>query len=231
MPFKLSADDNNNALLYNLRYKNALNTIIERHGFFPLVNKEFKLLQIIAHCEGVGLPFSETAYKEFLKDINEKYNKNKEIFNTVYESEYTGKEALLKGFKNKGKLTVLNEKFLQKTGDYSSLGFAVVHRIFNQHNNLKLNFRGDRLYVKYNPYNSYGMMRAILSLTGYIYPFLTTTTPKYYITGTYEVCFQDICKCHQKRLYSGGPTAVMVASTRKCSGNSTLKIKTYMSLY
>ncbi len=188
--FKPDADDNNNALLYNLHdIKNALNTIIERHGFFPLVNKEFKLLQIIAHCEGVGLPFSETAYKEFLKDINEKYNKNKEIFNTVYESEYTGKEALLKGFKNKGKLTVLNEKFLQKTGDYSSLGFAVVHRIFNQHNNHKLNFRGDRLYVKYNPYNSYGMIESDFEFNRLHLSFLTTTTPKYYITGTYEDLF------------------------------------------
>lgn len=184
--FKPNADNNINSLLYNLHdIKDNLNILIEKNRLFPVINKEFKLLEILARCEQNGLPFSETDYLNFFNDIKERYKKNEEMFKEVYGESYSDITSILKGLKNNGKTPVFNENYLQEVEDSSLFGLAVVHRLYNNHNKKKLTFTGDRLYPTYNPYNNYGQIESNFALDKFHLPFLKTNNSKHYITGSY----------------------------------------------
>jgi hypothetical protein len=188
--FKPKANNDINTLLYNLHdIKDKFNIIIEKNGLFPLVNKEFKLLEIIARCEENGLPFSKSEYLAFLDDIKTRYKKNEEMFKEVYGEEYSDKKSILKGLKNKGKILVLNESYLQEIEDSSLFGLAVVNRLYNIHNASTLKFTEDRLFLTYNPYNNYGQIEGTFDLDKFHIPFLKTNESKYYITGSYQNLF------------------------------------------
>lgn len=188
--FKPNADNDINNLLYNLyEIKNSLNLIIEKNGFFPLVNKEFKILEIVSLCEKNGLPFSKDNYLSFIEDIKTRYERNTEMFKEVYGESYVNKESIFKGLKNKGCKLIFNENYLQQVEDCALLGLAAAHRLYNSNINKKLVFTDDRLFLKYEPYNDYGHIECNFTFDKFHFTFLKTDSDKYYVTGSYEDLF------------------------------------------
>lgn len=188
--FKPNADNDINNLLYNLyEIKNSLNLIIEKNGFFPLVNKEFKILEIVSLCEKNGLPFSKDNYLSFIEDIKTRYERNTEMFKEVYGESYVNKESIFKGLKNKGCKLIFNENYLQQVEDSALLGLAAAHRLYNSNINKKLVFTDDRLFLKYEPYNDYGHIECNFTFDKFHFTFLKTDSDKYYVTGSYEDLF------------------------------------------
>lgn len=188
--FKPNADNDINNLLYNLyEIKNSLNLIIEKNGFFPLVNKEFKILEIVSLCEKNGLPFSKDNYLSFIEDIKTRYERNTEMFKEVYGESYVNKESIFKGLKNKGCKLIFNENYLQQVEDCALLGLAAAHRLYNSNINKKLVFTDDRLFLKYEPYSDYGHIECNFTFDKFHFTFLKTDSDKYYVTGSYEDLF------------------------------------------
>jgi hypothetical protein len=179
-----------NALLINLHLiKNRINIIIEKNGLFPLVNKEFKLLESLSKCFKLGLPFSKEEYEVYVVDITSRYEKNAMMFEEVYGVSYESKETILNGLMERDNLSIFNEEYLQSIESSSIFGLAVVHRLYNLMQQLDINFADNRIYIKYNLYNEFGNIDSKFTLEKLYLPFLKTESPKHYVTGSYQDLF------------------------------------------
>jgi len=146
-----------NIMAYNLfPIKNEINTLLEKHLLMKMINKETKLLEIIAKCQKKGLPFSKEKFIEFKNFLEDKYNEITNEFKEKYNKELEEIFDIISMCNDNGEYTSVNKEFLKEIGNIKLAGEVLAFKVFEKYKNAKLNYNDNRLFLNYNPYNKYG---------------------------------------------------------------------------
>jgi len=187
--FTNAYSDNINVTMYNLfEIKNRINSILEKNRLLPLVNKEFKILEILASVEHKGMPFCKSTYIEYLNDLNNKNKTSLELFEMENGFPFLDTDSVYQLLFTQGKPLILYEDFLKKSSYNELLSHCVLNRLVNKYKFSSITYSENHLYPNYIAYDNYGMIQSDFTMDRLDYNYIRKKD-KYFLMGSYSDMF------------------------------------------
>lgn len=181
------------AMYYLIHVVKKINSVIERNYLFPLVNKEFELLKIIANAEKKGLPFDENNFMNVVDNIKKENEKCKKHFEEKYNANYYSYKSIIEGLKSKNDdMNIFNGDYFEKTKDSIRHNFYTTRLIYKDIVKNSLEYNSDRLFLKYDSCSDFMSIKANLNIRPLYDKFLVGNNDKRYIVASYYDLFYRI---------------------------------------